>query len=202
MAREFTNRKKHAMETKKKIVEAARKAILEKGFEGVSVNDIAKEAGVATGSFYTYFKRKEDVINEFKTDFERLAEMVNQMEDKTIFERLEHYCRVFMKVNETEGLEICRQWIKNKISADAGSGEQETLVMEHRAVQMVLEKAVEEGQLREETPVEELAYQINSELYGMLLVWCMSDGKMTGSSHTKRYCKMMLEKSLGLYRNI
>ena len=34
---------------------AAKKLIAENGFEHVSIEEIAKEAGVSTGSFYTYF---------------------------------------------------------------------------------------------------------------------------------------------------
>ena len=51
-------RQVRAAETRRKIVAAAKKLITEKGFESVAIEDIAKEAGVSTGSFYTYFKKK------------------------------------------------------------------------------------------------------------------------------------------------
>ncbi len=35
-----------------------------KGVEGTSVNDIVKHAGIAKGTFYLYFKNKDDLINE------------------------------------------------------------------------------------------------------------------------------------------
>ncbi|MCC8121622.1 MAG: TetR/AcrR family transcriptional regulator, partial [Oscillospiraceae bacterium] len=41
---------------------AAKSLISEKSFERISIDEIAKKAGVSTGSFYTYFKRKEDVF--------------------------------------------------------------------------------------------------------------------------------------------
>lgn len=62
------------------IVSSAKKVILEKGYKNISVEDITNEAGIAKGSFYTYFKSKnlvidyilEEVIakrkNEFKLD--------------------------------------------------------------------------------------------------------------------------------------
>ena len=65
---------------KELIVSSAKKVILEKGYKNVSVEDITNEAGIAKGSFYTYFKSKnlvidyilEEVIakrkNEFKLD--------------------------------------------------------------------------------------------------------------------------------------
>lgn len=68
------------MGKKELIVSSAKKFILEKGYKNISVEDITNEAGIAKGSFYTYFKSKnlvidyilEEVIakrkNEFKLD--------------------------------------------------------------------------------------------------------------------------------------
>ena len=61
-------RQARAAETRKRIVAAAKKLITENGFENVSIEDIAKEAEVSTGSFYTYFKKKEDVIEELTAE--------------------------------------------------------------------------------------------------------------------------------------
>ena len=68
------------MGKKELIVSSAKKVILEKGYKNISVEDITNEAGIAKGSFYTYFKSKNLVIdyilegviakrkNEFKLD--------------------------------------------------------------------------------------------------------------------------------------
>ena len=60
----MTNRQSAALKTKQKIVEAGKKLIAEKGFDNVSVEDITRASGVAKGTFYTYFKRKEDIVFE------------------------------------------------------------------------------------------------------------------------------------------
>ena len=49
-------REDQALQTKNKIIEAAKKLIIENGFDNVSVDDITKLAGVAKGSYYVYFK--------------------------------------------------------------------------------------------------------------------------------------------------
>lgn len=51
-----------------------------------------------------------------RTDFYRLAEIVNSMEDKDILERLRYYCRKFLGDIEETGIEICRQCVRNNIS--------------------------------------------------------------------------------------
>ena len=55
---------KKAERTKAKLLASARKLIGERGFDRVSVEDITRDSGVAKGTFYHYFKCKEDVVAE------------------------------------------------------------------------------------------------------------------------------------------
>lgn len=52
------------LETKEMLVEAGKKVIFEKGFHGARISDITSEAGLAHGTFYLYFKSKEDFLLE------------------------------------------------------------------------------------------------------------------------------------------
>lgn len=49
-----------SIETKKKLLESAKKEFLEKGFMGASLRTIAANAGVTTGAMYCHFKDKDD----------------------------------------------------------------------------------------------------------------------------------------------
>ena len=44
---------------REEIIQAAKKLIIEKGYRKTSVEDITNEVGIAKGSFYTYFKSKD-----------------------------------------------------------------------------------------------------------------------------------------------
>ena len=46
------------------ILDAALEMFVNNGFENSPTSKIAKEAGVATGTLFHYFKTKEDLINE------------------------------------------------------------------------------------------------------------------------------------------
>ena len=50
-------------EKKQKILNAALKLFVERGFHGTSTAEIAKTAEVATGTLFHYFNTKEDLIN-------------------------------------------------------------------------------------------------------------------------------------------
>lgn len=61
------------------ILDAAQKVIAENGFHGSQVSRIAKEAGVADGTIYLYFKNKEDIlISLFENRLGELVGMFNR----------------------------------------------------------------------------------------------------------------------------
>ena len=55
---------------KKKILESALKLFVEKGIDNTSTSLISKEAGVATGTLYLYFKTKVALISELGTSIQ------------------------------------------------------------------------------------------------------------------------------------
>jgi TetR/AcrR family transcriptional regulator, transcriptional repressor for nem operon len=54
----------HRAETKRKIIDSARKLFNRHGFESVSVQQIMAGAGLTHGGFYSYFKSKSDLYAE------------------------------------------------------------------------------------------------------------------------------------------
>ncbi|MGE6598905.1 TetR/AcrR family transcriptional regulator [Bacillus proteolyticus] len=51
-------------ERRKEILETAGRLFVTKGYTKTTVNDILKEIGIAKGTFYHYFKSKEEVMDE------------------------------------------------------------------------------------------------------------------------------------------
>ena len=62
----------HRIQTKKNIVDSARRLFNRHGFENVSIGQIMAGAGLTHGGFYSYFDSKSDlyaeVLNCFFTD--------------------------------------------------------------------------------------------------------------------------------------
>ena len=197
-------RQARAAETRKRIVAAAKKLIAENGFENVSIEEIAKEAEVSTGSFYTYFKKKEDVIEELnQLSFYRLAEITNEMKDKGLDDRLKYYCRQFLSEIERVGIEICRQWIRNNITpVNMEISGKETTKYNHDylAMKSLLEEGISRGELAADTPVDEMAFYINAQLYGLMVAWCMTDASVVGSDRTDAFWETVMKPALMPYR--
>jgi len=59
---------KNPGKTRERIVQVATELFANKGFDRATVDEIVARAGVAKGTFYLYFKSKEDLIKEIAFD--------------------------------------------------------------------------------------------------------------------------------------
>ena len=58
------------LRTKKRILEEAKRLMLEKGYDATTISDITEASGIRRASFYTYFTSKEDVLMAIGHDAE------------------------------------------------------------------------------------------------------------------------------------
>ena len=66
-------REEKSQETRRLLLAAAEERIRMSGYEQVSVAEITRAAGVAKGTFYNYFEKKEDLIRAlYHSHFEEL----------------------------------------------------------------------------------------------------------------------------------
>ena len=197
----MTKRQENAQETRRKIYDTACSLIEEKGFANVSVEDITRACGVAKGTFYVYFKRKEEIIfeccKEWFSDVDRKA----REHKGTIVEKLAFYFKGFMEGVTCGGVELCRQWVREVIDPADSPGEMcgGKYAYDHRHLTDFLNDAVKEGLLKKNTPVDTLVHLFMSELYGMMTCWCMSDAKFDPGKWVGRFAKLQLPNLLAPY---
>ncbi len=76
-------------------LDTAQQLFFEKGYEKTSVNDIIEKVGVAKGTFYHYFKSKEDLLDQLVNHFtEKSVSTVGEMMERTdmnAVERINHF---------------------------------------------------------------------------------------------------------------
>lgn len=73
-------REEKKQETVARITEAARRLFSEKGYESTTVAQIAEAAGVAKGTFFNYFRTKDDVLIRLQKAlfFSELSELADK----------------------------------------------------------------------------------------------------------------------------
>ena len=197
----MTKRQERTRKTRQEICRAARSLIEERGFGNVSVADITQACDVAKGTFYVYFKRKEDVVFECcRAWFSDIDHRARERRG-SIVEKLAFYFRGFMEGVTRGGMELCRQWIRETINPNDSPGEMRggKYAYDLRHLTTFLGDAVKEGRLRKSTPVETLAHVFVCELYGMMTCWCMSDGTFVPEEWTGRFARLQLPAILEPY---
>ncbi len=201
MSEKMTNRKLAALETRKKLLETAKVIIREKGLVNTSVEEITRACGVANGTFYTYFKRKEDVVFAISRDmFGEIYEKA-QSYDGQFMDRLAFYMVTFSGHIERDGLKLCQEWVRNTVDPDLVQNpyDKEKLRMDIDSLKGIIKTGIERGELKEDTPIVALADALTDVLYGEMLCWDMSGGAYGFEEHTKTFCTTFLPATMKPY---
>ena len=86
-------RERKKEQRRKRIAETARRLFAERGFEGVTVAEVAREANVSEGTVFNYFPTKEDLFYSGMESFEAaLIEAVrNRPSDRSVLAAFRDY---------------------------------------------------------------------------------------------------------------
>lgn len=198
----MTKRQENALKTRKKLIDTAEDLLKANGFNALCVEDITKAAGVAKGTFYVYFKHKEDIVAEIcRGYFKEIEDEISGMSNSDLIEKLSLYFDNFMKAVELYGINICREWIRGSIDPKTAPDNTDMSKWQYDVdmLKNILNNAVKNKELKKDTPVELLTHLIISELYGMMTCWCMSDGVFEPKEWTRRFSEFQLKAILNDY---
>ena len=198
----MTKRQENALRTRQKLLDTAENLLKANGFNALCVEDITKAAGVAKGTFYVYFKHKEDIVSEIcRGYFKAIETQINNMKSKDLVKKLSLYFDNFMEAVEIYGINICREWIRASIDPHFAPDNTDMSKWQYDVdmLKNILTNAVKNKELKEDTPVELLTNLIISELYGMMTCWCMSDGNFEPKEWTKKFSDFQLKAILDKY---
>lgn len=194
----MTNRQLAALETKKKLLEAGKRLICEKGLANTSVEEITRTCGVSKGTFYTYFKRKEDISLELSRDmFHEILENAKAQEGDFL-KKLTAYMVNFSGYIEQAGVKLSQEWVKNVVNPNLVTNETDKgkLQSDLSSVRHLIEFGREREMLKADTPIIPLTHALVDLLYGQMLCWNMSDGSYSLKERTQEFCDTCLETML------
>ena len=201
MMKPLTKRQLAAQATREKLLETAKALVEKDGLANITIEAIAKAAGVATGTFYTYFAKKEDIL--YTLTHETYAQIRERSEThQGLFEeRLQFFMTEFAGYIEAGGVKLCQEWIKNTVDPDRITHPypKAKLSMDLESLSTLLTEGLRRGELRPETPVEELSRMLLELLYGEMLCWAMQAGAYSFRERTERFTQHWLPSLLRPY---
>ena len=119
----------------------------------------------------------------------------------TFLERLAFYMVNFSGYIEKSSLKLCQEWVRNTVDPDLveNPDDKNKLGMDLDSMRGMIEKGVELGELKKDTPVEALSHSLVDVLYGEMLCWDMSGGAYSFEERTKEFCRLFLPEIIKPY---
>ncbi|MBR1681006.1 TetR/AcrR family transcriptional regulator [bacterium] len=196
-------RQENALKTRQKLIDVTDELIKEKGFYNLNVNDITKRANVATGTFYTYFKHKEEIALEIsKNLFKETQLKLEKIKDSEVSQRICLYFECFIKEVQSYKLHIVREWIKCLVEQNQNNESMGNIKWQYdfEMLKNIISKAVQNKELKPDTPINTLCEIILTQMYGMLTVWCMSNGNFNPEKMIQEFSEIQLKPIIDKYK--
>jgi AcrR family transcriptional regulator len=163
-------------------LDIARQLFFQKGYEKTSVNDIIEKIGVAKGTFYHYFKSKEDLLDQLVNQFAKKSVLeVEKMMERKEMNAVERMNLFFISIRDlkVENKELMEMLMKT-IYKD------ENLILRHKIFKRsaevltppfaeIIKQGREEGHFHSPDPRETaeiifmMAFSMNEVVVGLLL---------------------------------
>ncbi len=169
-----------AQRTKNKLLETALSLFNERGYHAVTIDEITQKAGVAKGTFYTYFSTKSDIVVEefWKIDaYYQTYSSKNLHKYATGVEKLLAFTRAQMRyVRDEVGNASLKILYANQAEQN---GPNKMITNRERQWHLIIRDVIREGQstgeFRDDLSAERLALLFNRSARGVLLDWCVQD---------------------------
>lgn len=189
----MTSRK---MEKYEMILDAALNVIAEHGFHGSQVSRIAKEAGVADGTIYLYFKNKEDIlISLFQERLGNLVSLFNNSirETNTADEALRRVCEIhFTELERNVNLAYVTQIELRQSSLELRKAIGLTVKPYITLIEHILETGVQEGIFRVDLDIKLTRLLIFGAMDEVVTSWLISGRKYSLSAQVDKTVEFFL----------
>lgn len=180
---------------KEKIIDTAWKLFRENGFEDTTINDIIREAGISKGTFYYYFRSKDNMLDTLSVildrEYENLAAEIS--DDMGAFDKLVKLnYQMHSFINDNIDCRLIAYLYSLQIVKDHASN----LLDRNRYYFRLLEKIVEEGrnkgELTADLSVSEIVKFYSLEERALVTDWCMNNGNYHLGEYSKKMFPMMI----------
>jgi len=195
----MTSRQKKAIHTKNTIHNAAISLMQKQGIQQTTIEEICKKAKVSVGSFYTYFKSKDDVITSvFKSADQYFENVVEQeLAGLPVEEKITNFFRHYARYNYDTGLDFTTRLYFN--SENQHFLERDRYM--HVLLRSILEEARDNDYFEPGISLSELEEFLFLFARGVVSDWCLHGGNYDLEQKMVFYFKSILFGGISAYKN-
>ncbi|MCM3270414.1 TetR/AcrR family transcriptional regulator [Paenibacillus elgii] len=160
-------------ELKERIFTQSIKLFKEKGFDNVTVEEITQACGIAKGTFYNYFPKKEAVLLHLAvSQLESVHETIqNNKNMPDLRQQLLHlFSNLFHQYAEQP--DMVRLVVSEMMRSDMFINAEMRIIEKFRqALAALLEDAKDKGQLAKQAASEDIAAVLTGVYFNSLMIW-------------------------------
>jgi AcrR family transcriptional regulator len=182
--------------TREKIINTAWKLFYEKGFGETTINDIIREADISKGTFYYYFRSKDDLLGTLSEILDREYQRLESEEpegmsclEKLIW--LNYEVHVFME--KTMDYRLLAYLYSAQIVKESFSALLNRNRYYYRYIEKIMEEGRQNGELTDKMPVSEMVRYFSMGERALVTEWCMNNGSFSLGEFSKRIFPVMMQ---------
>lgn len=176
----------------------------ENGYDNISIPMICKECGVTKGSFYHYYKSKDDVLLSYFKVLENPM-MVDLLAAIVVEPRYIEKIWLFMEFYTKIAIELGPELIKTLIQSDMKQGTnlfpfvaRETAddvnrYSSYSVLVKIFRKGQKCGEIRSDKSADDLMEMVEAAFTGLLLYWSVAGNKFNILERQKELLELLLE---------
>ena len=188
--------RKNSRNTKGRIIAAAWMLFYEQGYEETTVEDIVFESETSKGSFYHYFKGKDELMGTLATVFDEKYEELMGVMDPTLdaMEKLIYLNHeLFAMIDGGVSIDLLSRLLSTQLLA---RGEKHLLDRNRtyfKLLRQIIAGGQRAGELRSDRTVNEIVKAYALWERALLYDWCLCGGEYSLVAYTDSVTPMFLE---------
>lgn len=185
-----------AGKTRETIVGAAWKLFYEKGFGETTIIDIIREADISKGTFYYYFRSKDDLLSTLAEildrEYERLAGA--EPEGMSCFDKLiwlNYEVHSFME--KKMDYRLLAYLYSAQIVKESFSSLMDRNRYYYRYIERIMEEGMKNGELTDRMPVSDMVKYFSMCERALVTDWCMNNGSYSLGEYSRELFPVMMQ---------
>lgn len=185
-----------ARNTKINIVKAAWQLFYKKGYEQTTIDDIVEISQTSKGSFYHYFKAKEELLSGiaylFDSKYEELEDIVNKMNNP--IEKLVYLNKeLFFLIENTVPVNLLSQVFAKHLINKGERVMYEQDRMYYRMIRQIAKEGKEKDIFRDDLSANDITIAYSIFERGLIYDWCLCDGNYSFCKYAQTMLPLFLK---------
>ncbi|NBD24961.1 TetR/AcrR family transcriptional regulator [Paenibacillus glycinis] len=199
MLKKETSRQLKGKATKKKIFAVAKELILSKGYNNVTVDEICEKCEISKGTFYIYYKSKEDIVKKLYRDDmseymeENFGTYIRENKEASPADKLKTFIMVALEFPVIVGEELTKLTYIVYLSLKSSEGSFFSDCIKQELLFDTIDEGRSQSVFRKDLSTEEIVNYVYSFLTGACITWCLSEADYDIGKESEKYVDALIK---------